>query len=287
MAAMRFGCLFSQNGNVEFLHKAQSPYSVNTRRHAGRSRRDQDTAYIEKYVTEVLAARELLYVGLETAGHPLLREQGEFCAVPGGRPRHCDSRRIAPAGRAGPRPQLRNRRLRARHRRHARADPRASWTNWRDMVMSRSMLVFDMDGVLVDVSESYRETIVQTVEHLHRQDHHARTDPGIQKSRRLEQRLELCRRRSAAISAWTFPTRPSWRTFNDLFLQQGPDSPRTLDSQRRLAGRLGAAIRTGDLHRTQHAGSRDHAEARGLRDRFLLVICQMMSNTRSRRRTDC
>ena len=27
-------------------------------------------------------------------------------------------------------------------------------------------LVFDMDGVLVDVSESYRETIQQTVEHF-------------------------------------------------------------------------------------------------------------------------
>lgn len=32
--------------------------------------------------------------------------------------------------------------------------------------MARRMLVFDMDGVLVDVSESYRETIQQTVEHF-------------------------------------------------------------------------------------------------------------------------
>ena len=30
MAAMRFGCLFSQAENVKYLHKAQSPYSVNT-----------------------------------------------------------------------------------------------------------------------------------------------------------------------------------------------------------------------------------------------------------------
>ncbi len=28
------------------------------------------------------------------------------------------------------------------------------------------MMVFDMDGVLVDVTESYRETIVKTVEHF-------------------------------------------------------------------------------------------------------------------------
>jgi HAD superfamily phosphatase len=32
--------------------------------------------------------------------------------------------------------------------------------------MSKPLLVFDMDGVLVDVTESYRETIAQTVEHF-------------------------------------------------------------------------------------------------------------------------
>ena len=32
--------------------------------------------------------------------------------------------------------------------------------------MTKPLLVFDMDGVLVDVTESYRETIVRTVEHF-------------------------------------------------------------------------------------------------------------------------
>jgi HAD superfamily phosphatase len=32
--------------------------------------------------------------------------------------------------------------------------------------MRQALLVFDMDGVLVDVTESYRETIAQTVEHF-------------------------------------------------------------------------------------------------------------------------
>jgi HAD superfamily hydrolase (TIGR01548 family) len=36
-------------------------------------------------------------------------------------------------------------------------------------MVARQVIVFDMDGVLVDVSESYRETIVQTVEHFTRQ----------------------------------------------------------------------------------------------------------------------
>lgn len=32
--------------------------------------------------------------------------------------------------------------------------------------MAEALIVFDMDGVLVDVTESYRETIVQTVQHF-------------------------------------------------------------------------------------------------------------------------
>ncbi len=32
--------------------------------------------------------------------------------------------------------------------------------------MTKPLLVFDMDGVLVDVTESYRETIAQTVQHF-------------------------------------------------------------------------------------------------------------------------
>jgi histidinol-phosphate aminotransferase len=68
MAAMRLGCLFSQSGNIEFLHKAQSPYSVNSVAVLAARAAIQDRTYIEKYVTEVLAARELLYVGLEKLG---------------------------------------------------------------------------------------------------------------------------------------------------------------------------------------------------------------------------
>ena len=78
MAAMRLGCLFSQSGNVEFLHKAQSPYSVNTLAALAARAAIQDTSYIEKYVTEVLAARELLYVGLEKLGIPYYESKANF-----------------------------------------------------------------------------------------------------------------------------------------------------------------------------------------------------------------
>src|SRR5215471_21195432 len=49
---------------------------------------------------------------------------------------------------------------------NTRADAPLSAGAGEDLVSPERILVFDMDGVLVDVSESYRETIQQTVEHF-------------------------------------------------------------------------------------------------------------------------
>jgi histidinol-phosphate aminotransferase len=68
MAGLRLGCLFSHPANIEFLHKAQSPYSVNSLAVIAAQAAVEDSAYVENYVTEVLAARELLCVGLEKLG---------------------------------------------------------------------------------------------------------------------------------------------------------------------------------------------------------------------------
>ena len=68
MAAMRLGCVFSDAANIAFLHKAQSPYSVNALAALAVQEAVRDRRYIENYVAEVLAARELLCVGLEKLG---------------------------------------------------------------------------------------------------------------------------------------------------------------------------------------------------------------------------
>jgi histidinol-phosphate aminotransferase len=68
MAAMRVGCLFSQAKNVQYLHKAQSPYSVNMLAALAAEVAVQDTEYVANYVKEALAARELLCAGLNKLG---------------------------------------------------------------------------------------------------------------------------------------------------------------------------------------------------------------------------
>lgn len=78
MAAMRLGCVFSNPANIAFLHKAQSPYSVNTVAALAVQAAVRDRAYIAKYVAEVLAARELLCVGLEKLGIAYVPSSANF-----------------------------------------------------------------------------------------------------------------------------------------------------------------------------------------------------------------
>jgi histidinol-phosphate aminotransferase len=68
MAAMRCGCLFSDAGNVQWMHKAQSPYSVNTLAALAARAAVQDTAYVAGYVAQVLEAREICCEGLTRLG---------------------------------------------------------------------------------------------------------------------------------------------------------------------------------------------------------------------------
>jgi len=85
MAAMRLGCLFSHPANIAYLHKAQSPYSVNALAVLAAQAAVEDTQYIENYVGEVLAARELLCVGLEKLGIAFVPSSANFVLIRVGR----------------------------------------------------------------------------------------------------------------------------------------------------------------------------------------------------------
>ncbi len=78
MAAMRMGCLFSLPANVAYLHKAQSPYSVNSLAVTAAREAIRDPGYIENYVAEVHAARGLLRAGLDELNIPYFPTQANF-----------------------------------------------------------------------------------------------------------------------------------------------------------------------------------------------------------------
>ncbi len=120
MAAMRCGCLFSQAANMAYVRKAQSPYSVNALAAMAARIAVEDSQFVEEYVLEVLAARELLYVGLERLKIRVCAESSKFRADASGRTGVSNFERAARARCVGARPQLRIARLRARDRGNAR-----------------------------------------------------------------------------------------------------------------------------------------------------------------------
>jgi histidinol-phosphate aminotransferase len=78
MAAMRLGCLFSQPDNIACLHKAQSPYSVNTLATLAARAAIRDTDYVKRYVAEVLEARETVCAGFRRLDISYVPSQANF-----------------------------------------------------------------------------------------------------------------------------------------------------------------------------------------------------------------
>ena len=78
---MRIGAIFSQRANVEFLHKAQSPYSVNMLAAMAASEAADDQDYINSTVQEVLAARTLLTEGLRRIGIDYVPSVANFVLI--------------------------------------------------------------------------------------------------------------------------------------------------------------------------------------------------------------
>jgi histidinol-phosphate aminotransferase len=78
MAAMRCGCLFSAAGNVQWMHKAQSPYSVNTLAALAARAAVQDKDYVASYVAQVLEARKRCCEGLTRLGISYFPSQANF-----------------------------------------------------------------------------------------------------------------------------------------------------------------------------------------------------------------
>jgi histidinol-phosphate aminotransferase len=78
LAGLRIGCLFSQAGNVKFLHKAQSPYSVNILAAIAARAGVGDQNYVRNFVRQSVEARDLLYAGFEERGIRFYKSQGNF-----------------------------------------------------------------------------------------------------------------------------------------------------------------------------------------------------------------
>ncbi len=78
LAALRAGVLFSREENVAYLRKSQSPYSVNALAALAVRAAIEDREYLDSYVRQALAARDLLYEGFRRRGIRFWPSQANF-----------------------------------------------------------------------------------------------------------------------------------------------------------------------------------------------------------------
>jgi len=78
LAGLRLGCLFSQADNIRWLHKAQSPYSVNAVAMLAASAAVDDHEYIRRYVADAIECRRLLCRALDRMKVPYYPSAANF-----------------------------------------------------------------------------------------------------------------------------------------------------------------------------------------------------------------
>ena len=78
MAGIRFGCLFSDAQNIEWVQKAQSPYSVNVVAITAALAAVRDDKYLTNYVSEVRESRKFVEAEFDRLGVKYFDSTGNF-----------------------------------------------------------------------------------------------------------------------------------------------------------------------------------------------------------------
>ena len=168
LAGLRLGYIISNKNNIKIIQKALSPYSVNIVAVICASTTLKNTNYIKKYVTEIRTSKKILYNELDKLGINYYKSDANFVLVKiGGKASEfCE--------------KLRKKGILVRNRSSDQLlDGCVRITLGIIMQTKRlikelpqiireinPLLIFDIDGVLVDVSKSYRVAIKETAEYF-------------------------------------------------------------------------------------------------------------------------
>lgn len=168
LAGLRLGYIASNKNNIKNLQKVLSPYSVNNVAVACGTAALNDPDYVERYVKEVKKSKTILYNALNLLGIDYFKSDANFVLVKIGTQsaEFCD--------------KLKRKGILVRDRSSDKLlDGCVRITlgakeQTKKLIKAMSkiikeinpLLIFDIDGVLVDVSKSYRVAIKQTAEYF-------------------------------------------------------------------------------------------------------------------------
>jgi len=168
LAGLRLGYIISNKSNIKIIQKVLSPYSVNIVAAICALTALKESNYIKRYVSEVIASKKILYKELDNLGIKYYKSDANFILIKIGAKavEFCK--------------KLRNKGILVRNRssdqlldgcvRITLGTIRQTKQLVREMRQIikeiNPLLIFDIDGVLVDVSKSYRVAIKKTAEYF-------------------------------------------------------------------------------------------------------------------------
>jgi len=168
LAGLRLGYVISNKNNIKIIQKALSPYSVNIVAVICASTALKNTNYIKKYVTEIRTSKKILYKELSKLGIKYYKSDANFVLVKIGSKsaEFCNKLRkkgILVRNRSGD--KLLDGCVRITLGTIRQTNQLIK--KMQQIVKEISpLLVFDIDGVLVGVSKSYRVAIKETAEYF-------------------------------------------------------------------------------------------------------------------------
>ena len=168
LAGLRLGCIISNKNNIKIIKKVLSPYSVNIAASVCASAALKDINYIRWYAKEIEESKSILYSAMDCLGIKYFRSDANFVLLKIGKKLKYFCEELKKSG------------ILARDR---GADALLEGcvrvtlgTKKQTKILAKSiskiikninpLLIFDIDGVLADVSNSYRIAIKQTAEYF-------------------------------------------------------------------------------------------------------------------------
>lgn len=182
LAGLRLGCIIANPQMMEVLKKVQSPYSVNTIAVAAGRAALKDKRFIQNYVEQVKAAKEYTEKELTRLGLMIYPSSANFLLVNAGKKCSEIVKRLR-ARNILVRDQCKNPLLKNCFRVSIGTPQQMKlFITELKRILRPNTLLFDLDGTLVDVTNSYQDAIQKTVQWF------ANTTPQISEIVALRQR---------------------------------------------------------------------------------------------------
>ena len=168
LAGLRLGYIISNKNNIDIIQKVLSPYSVNVVATICASAALKDLKYVEKYVAEVKQSKKILYKELNELGIKCYKSDANFVLLRIGSQTAKFCKLLREKGilvRDRSSDQLLNGcvRITIGNIKQTKQLIRRISQAIKEI---NPLLIFDIDGVLVDVSKSYRVAVKETVEYF-------------------------------------------------------------------------------------------------------------------------